>query len=87
MSEIKRKWDILSKEQKNYFVSELIHFYKTERGEEIGILAAEDLLNFFLKKMGTFLYNAALDDAKSFLKTRFVDIELDLDSMQKNDPF
>lgn len=82
MKEVKRKWDsFLSKDKKDNCVSKIITFFKEERGEEIGIIAAEDFLNFMLQEIGEDIYNKGIDDAKTLLKSKIEDIEVELDLM------
>ncbi|HCC23163.1 TPA: DUF2164 domain-containing protein [Candidatus Falkowbacteria bacterium] len=77
--EINRKWDLLPKAKRKACVDAIITFFKQERGETIGLIAAEDILDFFLQEIGGDIYNKVVDDAKKLLKKRFEDLELDLD--------
>ena len=52
MHEIKRKWDLLPKEKRKSCIDEIITFFKQKRDEEIGVIAAEDILGFFLQDIG-----------------------------------
>lgn len=80
MKEVKRKWEtFLSKDKKDDCTSRIITFFKEERGEEIGIIAAEDVLNFILKEIGEDIYNKGISDAKNLLKSKIEDIEVELD--------
>ncbi len=79
MKEIKRKWDILPKAKRKSLIEEIITFFKQERDENLGIIAAEDILDFFLQNMAEDIYNKGIEDSKKLLKERFEDLELDLD--------
>ena len=79
MDQIKRSWDVISNEKRSKFTDEFIQFFKEERGEQIGIIAAENLLDFFLQHLGMDIYNMGVEDAKTFFKKRFEDIEMDMD--------
>ena len=83
MEKTKRAWDLLPEEKKRKAVQEIINFFENERDEEIGIIAAENLLNHFLQEVGIDLYNKGVSDALKFIKTRFEDIELDMESLLK----
>jgi uncharacterized protein (DUF2164 family) len=83
MEEIKRKGDILTKEKKRQVINEIINFFKSEREEDIGIIAAEKVLDFFLENVGLELYNKGIEDSKNFLKERIDDLELDMESLLK----
>lgn len=78
MNEIKRKWDLLTKEKRRICIDEIITFFKQKRDEEIGIIAAEDVLDFFLQNIGTDIYNKGVEDSKNLLKRQFEDLEVDL---------
>lgn len=79
MSEIKRKWDLLTKERKQALIKEIITFFKTKRDEEIGIIAAEEILDFFLEALGEDIFNKGIEKSKEVIKQNFENLEIDLD--------
>jgi len=79
MPKITRQWDILSKGRRDNLVREIITYFKEELDKEIGILAAEDILDFFLKSLWKDIYNKALDDSKTTIKQNLDNLEIDLD--------
>lgn len=79
MKEIKRKWDLLSKPERTRVNEEIIHFFKEKRDEEIGMIAAEEVLDFFLESTALFIYSKGIEDSKILLQKRFEDISIDLD--------
>ena len=81
MASALKKWDRLSEEKKRVVIDEFIHFFEEERGEQIGKLAAEQILNFFLESAGTELYNKGVQDAKKAVESRFEEIKYDLDDL------
>jgi len=82
MSDLKRDWNLLSRDQKRFRVQELITFFKKERDEDLGIIAAEDILSFFLKTAGADMYDRGIEDSKKLLSVRFEDLEFDLSALQ-----
>lgn len=56
----------LTDEQKKHLMSEIEAFYLDVRGEEIGIIHQQQLLDLFLEKLAPAVYNKALDDAKKW---------------------
>lgn len=78
---INRRWERLSEEEKKLAKEELILFFERERGEKIGLIAAEELLNFFLQSVGGKLYNKGLTDAKKALENRFDELKFDIDDL------
>jgi uncharacterized protein (DUF2164 family) len=75
----KRAWDYLDDEQRKKAVDEIVAFFESEREEKIGIIAAEEVLDMFLRSTGKEVYNKALEDAKEFLRKKAEDIEIDID--------
>jgi len=81
MSKIKRKWERLSDEEKNLAKEELILFFENKRNEKIGIIAAEEIINFFLQSVGGKLYNKGVTDAKKAIENRIEELNFDLDDL------
>jgi uncharacterized protein (DUF2164 family) len=81
MSKVKRTWERLSDEEKKSAKEELILFFENERDEKIGIIAAEEILNFFLQTVGSKLYNKGITDAKKALNNRIEELNYDLDDL------
>ncbi|MBI2038301.1 MAG: DUF2164 family protein [Candidatus Nealsonbacteria bacterium] len=79
MSKKKNKFDFESDVQKIKYIKEIIGFFQSERNEEIGVIAAEKVLDFFLQSMGEEIYKKAIKDCKKLLKERLEDLEVDLD--------
>ncbi len=79
MVNIQRKWDVLAKEKRESLIKEIITYFKLEQNQEIGILAAEDILDFFLQAFGEEIYNKAIDDSKKTVREGFENLEVDLD--------
>ena len=80
---MKRSWDMLSKEKKQQAVREIIAFFKNEREEEIGIIAAEAVLDHFLQNIGLQLYNKGVKDSIALLTDRVENLELDIKALIK----
>jgi uncharacterized protein (DUF2164 family) len=85
MPEAKRSWDILPEESRIRYMKEIISYFGDERDEEIGVVAAQDILDFFLQNIGPEVYNRAIDDAKNIFRKQLegLDIEFDLLKKQK----
>ena len=71
----------LNSEQKKEAMDQLIYFFESERDEKIGIIAAEQILNFFLETPGKQLYNKGVADAKKVLSHRLEEMHFDLDDL------
>ena len=79
MAEIKKDWDVLSKDERQKITNEIITFFADERNEKIGVVAANQILDFFLRTTGGFIYNKALDDTKTFFEKKLVDSIFEID--------
>lgn len=73
----------LKPEEKKKFINEIQQYFYEERDEEIGIIAAEKVLNFFLDNLGNVIYNKALDESRIWFSRRLEDISLDFDLLYK----
>lgn len=83
MSKITRDWDLISEEKRKENIEEIIYFFKKERDEEIGIIAAGDILDHFLQTIGIQIYNKGIEDSIKFLRNRFENLEIDMASLLK----
>ena len=73
----------LSKTEKQKLINEIQTFFQEERGEEIGIIAAEIVLEFMIENIGKHAYNKALDDAKGWFEQRLEDLSIDYSLLYK----
>ena len=73
----------LSKAEKQKLINEIQTFFQEERGEEIGIIAAEIVLDFMMENIGKYAYNKALDDAKGWFEQRLEDLSIDYSLLYK----
>ena len=67
----------LSDEQKKQIASEIRAFYRDVRGEEIGIIEEQQILELFCEHMAPIIYNKALDDSLYWLKGQLGNLETD----------
>ena len=81
MIKIKRTWERLTDEEKDLAKEELILFFENERDEKIGIIAAEEIINFFLQSVGSKLYNKGVTDTKKVIENRIEELNFDLDDL------
>jgi uncharacterized protein (DUF2164 family) len=65
-------------------IADIQRFFYEERNEEIGNLAAENVLEFVKKYLGPYFYNEAIKDARSLMEEKVASIEDDLYALEKN---
>lgn len=70
-------------EEKKRMIEEIQEFFREERDENLGIIAAEDILNFVINTLGEEIYNKALDDARIWFKRNMENIEADFYAIYK----
>lgn len=80
MATKKNKFDLTPVAREKY-INEIIAYFQDERGEEIGVIAAGNTLDFILDLTAEEIYNKGVADAKKILKEKLVDIEIELDSL------
>ncbi len=80
MAEIKRGWDVLADDQRRKIIGEIITFFSEQRDEKIGVVAAGEMLDFFLRTTSSSIYNKALDDIRPFLEKKLDDTLFDIDT-------
>ncbi len=73
MSKIKSKLE-LPKDKKDRAISEIQSYFLKERDEDLGILSATLILDFFLEKIGPSVYNIGLQDTVAFINEKAEDI-------------
>lgn len=83
MSGISRGVNALSAESRARALKAIIAFFQDERGEEIGVIAAEEVLDFFLQDVAPEIYNRAVEDAKEAWRQNAEDGELALELLKK----
>lgn len=79
MTESKRAWDMVSKERRKDAIKKIVDYFTAERDEELGVIAAEEILDFFLQTIGGDIYNKALDDMRPILEQEYENMLLNAD--------
>ena len=74
----------LSDTQKKLLAGEIKAFYLDVRGEEIGMIEEQQLLDLFLEHLAPIVYNKALDDSMHWLKEQMGNMEADYYLLYKN---
>lgn len=64
----------LAKEKREDLIREIRHYFYTERGEELGELAASLMLDFIQEKLAPEFYNQGVYDSYKYMTERVEDI-------------
>jgi uncharacterized protein (DUF2164 family) len=67
----------LNKEARAQAIASVERYYKEERDEKIGNIAASALLNFFLEEIGPSVYNQAVADVQERLMARVNEVDIE----------
>jgi uncharacterized protein (DUF2164 family) len=73
----------MSREEKMKIVNSIKAYFDEERGETIGDLAAEQLLDFITGEIGPYIYNRAVFDARQAVAGRFAQLDEDLYTLER----
>ena len=74
----------LTDKQKELIKDEIKAFYHDVRGDEIGIIEQEQLLDLFIERLAPIVYNKALDDAQYWYKRQLENMESDFFSLYRD---
>lgn len=67
----------LTDEEKKWIADEIKAFYLDERGEDIGIIEQQQLIDLFVEKLGPVIYDKGLDDARKWYQRQMENLESD----------
>jgi uncharacterized protein (DUF2164 family) len=64
----------ISKENKEEMRNHIINYFSEERDEDLGDLASQLLLNFFIEELAPYVYNQGIEDAHVYVKDKVDDL-------------
>lgn len=67
----------LPKETQKEAIAYIARYFQEERDEEIGQVAASELLRFFLKEVGPSIYNQAVADIQQRMQLHVTDLDIE----------
>ncbi|MBP9702231.1 DUF2164 family protein [Candidatus Woesebacteria bacterium] len=74
---------LISDEKKRGAVEAIIAFYKRERDEEIGVIAAEEILEFVIDLVGKDIFNKGIDETVRLVQDRLSGVWMDVEAIVK----
>lgn len=83
MKNDKSKLSLISDEKKRGAVDAIITFYKRERGEEIGVIAAEEILDLVIDLVGKDIFNKGVDETTRLMQDRLAGVWMDVEAIVK----
>ncbi len=73
MARIKSNFEI-NKQTKLKLIDEIVTYFRNERDEDIGLLSAELILDFFIEKIAPDFYNLGVQDSIKFISQSIEDM-------------
>ncbi len=64
-------------------IKSIISYFQDERNEEIGVIAAGEVLDFFMETLAPKFYNKAIDDTKEIVKKQLESLDFEFDLLKK----
>ncbi|HBX22233.1 MAG TPA: DUF2164 domain-containing protein [Desulfotomaculum sp.] len=64
----------ISKEKRDYMISEIKTYFSKERNEDLGDLASMIILDFFIEKLAPEFYNQGVYDSQKYMMDRVEDL-------------
>lgn len=81
---LNRKWDIEDTELNKKCVEEVItRVQELENSDEVGIIAAQDIIDIVTENLAPVFYNQGVEDARKTVQDKIQDIEVDLDVLKQ----
>ena len=68
----------ISKEARNEAIESIKRYFRENLDQEIGNLAAGELLGFFLEEVGPVVYNKAVADVQERLQARIMEVDMEI---------
>jgi uncharacterized protein (DUF2164 family) len=75
----------LSPDKRELLKQELVDYFSAEHDINIGIIAAEEILDFLLKKINTEIYNQAIEDSQKIIRQGVENLIVNVDSLTKTE--
>ena len=64
----------ISKENEEEMKKHIINYFSNERDEDLGDLASQLLLDFFIEELAPYVYNQGVEDAYVYIKDKAEDL-------------
>lgn len=74
---------MLNSEEKKWAIEAIQEFFYRDRGEDLGLIGAENFLQFINESLAPLIYNRAIRDVKQSILQQVETIEEAVDVLQK----
>jgi uncharacterized protein (DUF2164 family) len=73
----------ITKLEKQKMIERTQHLFNKERDEDLGVIAAEEILDFFVDELSKTFYNKGLDDSRLWFKHKLEELDAEYDTTYK----
>lgn len=75
--------DLLTPEQRKVMINKIIDYFAVKRDQQLGMIAAEDILDEFLEIAGNDLYNKGVIETKKLVQDQLQSLNFEIDLLLK----
>ena len=79
-----KKFSDIPKELNDKCIAEVITRVEEIESENVGVIAAQDIIDIVIQNLGPEIYNTALRDAKQLFVEKMTDVELEIDQLEQS---
>lgn len=83
MGYMKRKFDQLPDSVRRQCIDEVITRIEDIDSSNVGVIAAQDVIDIVAQHLGPSIYNQAIEDAKKLMQEKMADMEYDIDALRQ----
>lgn len=80
---MQRKFDNVSEEIRKRCIAEVITRIEEIDGSEVGVIAAQDIIDIVTQNLGPEIYNLGVRDAKKLVQEKLSDLEFEIDQLEQ----
>ena len=80
---MRKKFDSIPKELNQKCINEVIARVEEIDSDQVGMIAAQDIIDIVVENYGPEIYNHALRDAKQIVQTKVSDMEYEIDELSQ----
>jgi len=75
----------ISPEKRQLIKQEIVDYFSAEHDINIGVIAAEEILEFLLKRVNQEIYNQAIEDSQKVIRQGVENLIVNVDSLTKTE--
>lgn len=80
-----KKLPTISPEKREMLKQEIVDYFSSEKDIELGVIAAEEILDFLLKVVNKEIYNQAIEDCQKVIRQGSESLIVNVDLLTKTE--